>query len=110
MNAVTQYNKIMFDICREYDTIGTSYTECPESRNQWNLRDLVSEMQYTLDVYTDPNCMEYEDAHSETWDGKRSPYFKEWQSLTRRMKRFIDKYKAEALTMECMECHCSRWD
>ena len=107
--AIKTYNNIMFDICREYNTIGTSFTEAPEDRNNWNLRDLVSEMQYTLDVYKDPNCRYWEEAHDDCQPvGK--PWMKEWKAEIARMQRFINKYKDEALTMEVMEDHCSKYD
>ena len=99
----------MFDICQEFDTIGTSFTEDAENRNQWNLRDLVSEMQYTLDKYRDPNCVYWEDAHDECQPAGR-PWYKEWKKICARMQRFIDSHKDEALTMECHEHHCSKWD
>ena len=108
-NPITTYNNIMWDICREYNTIGTSMTEDAEARNNWNLRDLVSEMQYTLDIYNDPDCVYYEEAHDVDASYHKDA-MKEWRSVTARMKRFIDKYKAEAMKMECTEAHCSRFD
>lgn len=109
LNAIKTYNSIMWDICREYNTIGTSMTEDAETRNKWNLRDLVSEMQYTLDIYKDPDCCYYEEAHDPDASYHKEA-LKEWKSLTARMKRFIDKYKTEAMTMQCTEGHCSRFD
>ena len=109
MNAKTAYNNIMFDICREYNTIGTSYTEDAENRNKWNLRDMVSEVQYTLDVYRDPDCIYWQDAHDPT-QGAGKPWYKEWKNICGRMQRFVDKYKADALCMECTEGHCSVFD
>lgn len=106
MKAITQYNNIMWDICREHNTIGTSLSENTEN---WNLRDMVSEMQYTLDIYNDPDCLPWQDAH-DPYQPPHKPWLKEWQKEKARMKRFIDKYKDEALTMECYEGHCSKFD
>ena len=103
--AVKRYNDIMFDLGREYNTIGTNYTEDPEHRNKWNLRDLVSEMQYTLDVHLDPGCTPYIDAHS----GDKDDY-KVWASETGKMKRFIKKYADSVAGMKCTEGHCSCFD
>lgn len=104
--AVKRYNQIMFDACEEYNTIGTSYTEEAGgyNRSQWNLRDLVSEVQYLYDKYHDEGCCYIEQARDDAY------YRKEWKSLTGKMRRFIDTFKAEALTMECTNCHCSKWD
>ena len=107
--AVKQYNDLMFDIAREYNTIGTSYTEDPESRNNWNLRDLVSEVQYTLDVFEDPGCIYWQDAHDESQPSDQS-WLKEWQDNIATMKRFIARYKDEAMTMSCYEGHSSKYD
>ena len=109
MKAVDNYNNIMFAICREYNTIGTSYTEDAEHRNNWNLRDMVSEMQYTLDIYRDPDCIYYEEAYDDCQPAGR-PWYKQWKNITARMQRFINKYRSDALCMECTQCHCSIFD
>lgn len=106
MKAVTMYNSIMFDICHEHVSIGTSLSEGTEG---WNLRDMVSEMQYVLDLWNDPESCAYCDAHDETQPAGK-PWYKNWVSEKQRMKRFIEKYKAEALKMECTEGHCSKYD
>ena len=99
------YNNLMFHLAMEYDTIGTLYTERPDDRNQWNLRDMVSEVQYILDFYNEPNSVFYESGHSDN---------KEWRDQYKqdiaKMRRFIAKYKDEALTMQCYEGHCSKFD
>ena len=106
MNAIKQYNKIMYDICRDHNTVGTSASE---NTDGWSLRDMVSEMQYTLDQYNDPQCIYYIDAHDECQPSHK-PWLKEWQNIKARMKRFIEKYKEEALEMECVVNHCSIYD
>lgn len=99
------YNKLMFHLAMEYDTIGTVYSERPDDRNNWNLRDMVSEAQYILDIYLDSNCIYYECAHN----GDKEEY-NQWKNDVARIRRFIARYKDEALTMQCYEGHCSKFD
>lgn len=103
--AIKQYNNIMYDICRDHLAIGELHNETLG----WNLRDMVSEMQYTLDRYEDPDCIYWQDAHDEMQPSHK-PWLKEWQNQKARMKRFIAKYKDEALKMICTENHCSKYD
>lgn len=106
MKPVTAYNNIMWDICHEHLTIGTRLSEGTAG---WNLRDMVSEMQYTLDKWNDPDCIYWQDAHDDTQPSHK-PWLKNWNNERARMKRFIEKYKNEALKMECTEGHCSIYD
>lgn len=106
MKPVTAYNNIMWDICHEHLTIGTMFSEGTAG---WNLRDMVSEMQYTLDKWNDPDCIYWQDAHDDTQPSHK-PWLKNWNNERARMKRFIEKYKNEALKMECTEGHCSIYD
>lgn len=108
-SIVKRYNKLMFHLCLEYLTIGTDFTENPKVKNNWNLRDLVSEVQYQLDMYNDTNSTIYQDAH-ETWYEHHEELYKQWRRDIGRMQRFIDRYKDEALTMTCTESHCSKFD
>lgn len=107
ISAVKQYNNLMFDIARDHLTIGTKASQ--KETEGWNLRDMVSEVQYTLDIYEDPSCIYWEDAHDESQPPHR-PWYKEWINNKARMKRFIDKYKDEALKLECTENHSSKFD
>lgn len=106
MKPITAYNNIMFDLCYEHLTIGTNLSE---GTANWNLRDMVSEMQYTLDKWNDPDCIYWQDAHDDTQPAHK-PWLKNWNNERARMKRFINKYKDEALKMECTEGHCSIYD
>ena len=99
------YNKLMFDLAMEYDTIDTIYTEAPERRNNWNLRDMVSEVQYILDFYNDPDSTFFESGHCDDEDERR-----QYRADCSKMRRFIRTYKDEALTMQCFEGHCSQYD
>lgn len=104
--ATKRYNNIMFDIAREHNTIGTSFSENTE---KWNLRDMVSEMQYTLDLWNDETSLAWEDAH----DGSQpawKPWYREWQNEKARMKRFIDAYSPHIDDMVCAIGHCSCYD
>lgn len=103
--AIKQYNNIMYDLCRDNLAIGELHNET----KGWNLRDMVSEMQYTLDQYEDENCIYWQDAHDECQPSHK-PWLKEWQNQKARMKRFIAKYKDEAMKMQCAEWHSSKYD
>ena len=102
--GVKAYNNLMNGLAMEYNTIGTSFTEDPERRNNWNLRDMVSEVQYTLDIYTDPNCIYWQDAQDD------EEYNKIYKGDIANMRKFIRTYKKEALTMQCTDGHCSKYD
>lgn len=106
MKAIAQYNEIMSSICRAYNTINTSFSD---GTKNWNLRDMVSEMQYTLDIYDDESCIYWEEAHDDSQPAHK-PWLKEWINNKARMKRFIKKYKDEALKMECVQHHSSCFD
>lgn len=104
--AVKRYNNIMYSVCREYLTIGTSFSE---HTGGWNLRDMVSEMQYTLDIYDDPDCIYWQDAHDESQHWSK-PWYKEWVSEKGKMKRFIEAYEPFITDMICTQGHCSKYD
>ena len=107
LNAATKrYNEIMYSVCHEPVTIGTIYSEGTEG---WNLRDMVSEMQYTLDIWNDEGSIAWMDAHDE-FQPKGRPWYHNWYNEKARMKRFIDRYKDEALKLECVDGHCSKFD
>lgn len=105
ISAIKQYNNIMYDLCRDHLVIGEGHTET----TGWNLRDMVSEMKYTLDVYEDPSSIYWEEAHDEDQPSGK-PWLAEWNAAKARMRRFIIKYKDEALKMKCTEGHCSIYD
>lgn len=104
--AVKTYNGIMNAICHEHVTIGTSYSEGTEN---WNLRDLVSEMQYVLDLWNEPGSLPWEDAHDDSQPSHK-PWLKNWNNERARMMRFIQRYAPECDDMECSERHCSCFD
>ena len=82
----------------EYATIGTNFSEDTEN---WNLRDMVSEMKYFLDLYNeDGTC--YSDMKEDCYD--------EWRHDVKLMQGFISKYKDEALKIKGYTRHCSCYD
>jgi hypothetical protein len=107
--AIKRYNDIMNSICREHNTIGERLSDGTEN---WNLRDMVSEMQYTFDLWNEPGSVAYDDAHDEfqpVRNGRREWYYN-WQLEKARMKRFIEAYEPFIGDMECAISHCSRFD
>lgn len=102
---IKRWNGLMYDLCREHLTIGTKFSEHTEN---WNLRDMVSEAQYTLDVYNSEDSIYWEDAHDSAQPGRE--WYMEWYKEKKKLERFINRYKEEALTMECTESHCSKYD
>ena len=102
--GVKAYNRLMFHLAMEYNTIGTDYTESPEMRNEWNLRDMVAEVKYILDLYNDPDSQYYQDAQND------EEYFEVWKRDKHLMQQFISKYKNDAMKMSCNYGHCSRYD
>jgi hypothetical protein len=113
--AKKQYNKTLNSLGLEFLTIGTSFSE---NTDNWNLRDMVSEAQYQLDV-----CYEEDNANA---DGRTVAGFMEiysgasreeaeeahaeWLKKTRALRAFIRKYQAAALKEKCTQGHCSKFD
>lgn len=112
--ATKQYNEIMYDIGLEFLTIGTRFSE---NTDGWTLRDMVSEMQYQLDVcYEDGNAnaeardIEFlMDAYGMDEETARADHAA-WLKKTRRLRAFINKYKTEALKVGHVTSHCSKFD
>ena len=112
--AKKRYNSMMSDFGLEYLTIGTNLSEDTEN---WNVRDMVSECQYQLDVhYEDGNANaegryieEYMDMYSVSFDEAETVH-KGWLSETRRLRNFIKKYSEYCEGMNCVSGHCSKWD
>jgi hypothetical protein len=100
--AVKSYNDIMASIGYEHNMIGTEFSEDTED---WNLRDMVAECDYTLSCY-------YEDGHA-NGDMRYSEdeYERDlWKSETGALKKFIKKYEPFIKDMECATGHCSQYD
>lgn len=106
---IKRYNNLMYSLGYEYVTIGTSESEDPARMNQWNLRDMISEVQYRLDFFLCDDCVYREEAYDISRPDHKELY-KQYHSDLAKMKRFIARYEEEALTMECYETHCSKYD
>ena len=96
--AVKRYNSIMNSMGLEHNTIGTRYSESTEN---WNLRDMVAECDYTLSTY-------YEDGHANA--NTREQDYKMWKSETTKLRNFIRDYKSYIKDMRCTVGHCSDYD
>ena len=95
---IDRYNDLMYGIDVEHKTIGTGFSEGTEN---WNLRDMVAEADYWLGTfYEDGHCN-----HELIHDDPNS-----WKSQTGKLKRFIARFKDEALTMRTTTDHCSKYD
>lgn len=88
---------------KKYDElIAVYYYEISdEERKNWNLRDLVADMDYCLSRY-------YEEGNA-NYEARKDDYNK-WLSSTRRMKRFIQKWLPKCSNMKPYEKHCSYYD
>ena len=106
---IKRYNNLMYSLGREHVTIGTEDTEEPESTNKWNLRDMVSEVQYWLDSWQSDDSI-YREAAYDTSLPDHKEVYSQYRNDLARMERFIARFENEALTMKCTEKHCSRYD
>lgn len=100
-SAIKRYNSIMICIGYEHVTIGTDYSE---NTNGWNLRDMVSECDYTLSTY-------YQDGHCNgdmRYGNEENK--KLWRSETGKLRRFINTYSPFISDMKCVSGHCSKYD
>lgn len=98
---VKRYNNMMYFMCLEHLTIGTRFSENTEG---WNLRDMVSEAQYQLDLHYDEDTMTGQERYSKC-DGGR-----QWRCEVGRLARFIAAYAPYTNDLECKEGHCSKYD
>ena len=124
--AKKKYNRLMFDLCIEHVTIGTRFSEDTEN---WNLRDMVSECQYTLDCCYEEGNANQEGQYPDIWkytaddlmskrrydyvtrhNEEQKEMHKSWLSKTRRLRNFITKYAPLIKGMKCAQGHCSCYD
>ncbi len=99
--VIKRYNSIMWELCYEHLTIGTTLSE--ETEN-WNLRDMVAEADYILSTY-------YEHGHvNNDLLNEGVETRKAWRRETGRLRRFIEAYEPFIGNMKCSEGHCSRFD
>ena len=100
-SAIKRYNGIMEQIGYEHNTIGTWLSERTEN---WNLRDMVAECDYTLSTYFEDGHANEELRHGD--DEER----KIWASETGKLRRFIKAYEPFINEISCYQGHCSKYD
>lgn len=124
--ATFEFNSIMLDYGWEHCTIGTSFSENTEG---WNLRDMVSEIQYHYDTCYESGNANEEGRYPDYWgiDGscilskeeycralRHNNYEKkmheDWLRKTMRLRNFVRKYKNDIGELKCVTGHCSCWD
>jgi len=89
----TRYNRLMTDLGYESKTIDTEYSEKPDDKQLWNIRDMVAETYHVLACYTEPGNSKYENRSVDKTTYKR------WKSEKERLQKFIDKWELEAMTL-----------
>ena len=98
--AIKRYNDIMNSIGYEHKTIGEPLSEDTEN---WNLRDMVAEVDYVLSCY-------YEDGHILGDMRYDEDDIRIWRNETGRLKRFLNRYVPFITDMICTTGHCSKYD
>lgn len=99
--AKNRYNKLMFELCLEYLTIDTNYSE---STNDWNIRDMVAECDYQLGLYYEYGTTPYDELHHRYGTDD----YKNALSITGKLKRFINTYSKFIDGVKCTQNHLSR--
>lgn len=100
--AKKRYNNLMYDLCLEHLTIGTSFSEDTDG---WNIRDMVSEAQYQLDIHYDPDTMTGAERYSDDEYDRKN-----WRSEVGKLARFIKAYLPFIKGIKCTQGHCSKYD
>lgn len=102
MDKITKrYNRLMYDLALDHLTIGTLSSEDTEN---WNLRDMVSEAQYQLDIHYEEDTLSGEMRYGDDYERK------EWRSEVGKLARFIKAYAPYIKDMKCVSGHCSKYD
>ena len=119
--AIKKYNDLMYQLALDHLVIH-------EENKEWNLRDMVSECQYQLDLFSEYGTDEYEALHiMEDYEGYTKEEIEGTTYLARRYKedvrtfqgakkdmkdlqKFINTYKKDILDMDVHQRHCSMWD
>ena len=100
--AIKRYNDIMGKIGYEHNQIGTCFSE---DTDDWNLRDMVAELDYVYSCYFEEGHCNGDMRYSDDPDERRM-----WRNETARIKRFIDRYAPYVKDMTCAQGHCSSYD
>lgn len=101
-SAIKWYNDIMECIGHEHVTIGTRLSEHTEN---WNIRDMVAECDYTLSCYYESGHCFAEMRYSDDQYERNC-----WRNETARLKRFIKAYTPFIKDVVCASGHCSKYD
>lgn len=110
--AIKRYNNLIDEVyCEDAMRIGGTNTE------GWNMRDMVSEIQYHIDCHYEYGHAYYESIHEGEDYEPGDRYYEESikqrnEALKRlaRFKRFVKAYEPFIKEMKCKERHCSKWD
>lgn len=86
--VVKRYNDIVMSIGHEYSSIGTRFSE---NTDHWNIRDMVSEVQYLLELYYDIGTVD------------DLPFIDECH-------KFVKTYKRYVIGIYPFTQHCSFYD
>lgn len=106
-----RYNTIMERLAYEHLTVGQYLSENGSGdpanvRNiLWTPRDMVAEADYILSTYFENGHVNGELRYGDANERKM------WRQETGYLKRFIDRFKADAIkNYECFQRHCSKFD
>lgn len=103
--AVKLYNELMNDIGREEMTIGTAYTEDPENKAKWNIRDMVSECQYHADC-----AQNWIDELGGWDDDDENEDLIHYKQKKKKVMAFVNRYKKDIEGYVTARSHCSKFD
>ncbi len=93
--TLTKYNEMMIELNHESGVIG------PGKNENWNLRDMVSEVEYIRSTYYDKNHVNSK---------LRAEDIKEFNKRTSRLRYFIRTYKAHIGDLIASTTHNSKYD
>ena len=103
-NAKRDFNQLVWYLGIEYCEI----TDVPYEEDQeiWNIRDMISEIQFELDKYSNPDMEQYAVLHGlgDEIDVQNA------KNNVAAMQKFINKYKKYVGDLKCIRPHMSRWD
>ena len=101
-SALNEYNEIVNDLGLEHLAVDR---KSKFGTSKWNLRDMVSEIDYQYSTYKENGHFNNDCLHSSDRN-ERLHAMRE----CKRLKRFISKYSADTSKLKCYENHCSRFD
>lgn len=113
--AKVEYNKLMKSLGLDYNTVDTDYCEGTDG---WNLKDMICEAKYQLELFFETGTVQYDDLHSikkykHITFNQISTYSKLFvvsenaKKDVKNLRAFINKYKKFVKDMQCVTEHCS---